>query len=109
MNFTKKEIETTGIKITAEENDQEIGRAFLYLIKNDLHDRPYGLLEDVLVHEDKRGQGIGEGLVKEVIKLAQEKNCYKLVGNSRLSRESVHAFYKKLGFEEYGKEFRINL
>lgn len=108
MNFTNQEFDSKAIKIIAQENGQTVGRAFLYIIKNDLHEQPYGLLEDVFVEENQRGHGIGEQLVKKIIALAQEKNCYKLVGTSRLTRNNVHNFYKKLGFIEYGKEFRIN-
>jgi GNAT superfamily N-acetyltransferase len=34
---------------------------------NDLHDRHFGLLEDLFVEDDYRGQGLGSKLLKEVI------------------------------------------
>lgn len=55
MNFNKQNLGSRAIKITVEENGQVLGRAYLYLIKNDLHDKPYGLLEDVFVEEKARG------------------------------------------------------
>ena len=48
-------------------DDKIIGRAFLFIIYNDLHQKPYGLLEDVFVEEEYRGKGIGKELVKRVI------------------------------------------
>lgn len=109
MKINKKEIESKAIKITMEQGGKTVGRAYLYLIYNDLHKEPYGYLEDVFVEEEFRGKGIGGQLVKAVIKEAKACGCYKLVGTSRYSRSEVHEFYKKLGFEEYGKEFRMTL
>jgi len=85
------------------------GRAFLFLIYNDLHPKPYGLLEDVFVEEEFRGQGIGKSLVKAVIEKAKEAGCYKLIATSRFERENVHKLYESLGFKKWGIEFRIDL
>jgi len=86
-----------------------IGRAFLFLIYNDLHPKPYGLLEDVFVEEKYRGKGIGKELVKRVIEKAKELGCYKLIATSRFERENVHRLYENLGFKKWGYEFRIDL
>lgn len=109
MSIQKQEIKTEAVKFEAIDDDKVMGRAYLYLIKNDLHDKPYGLLEDLFVEENYRKHGIGGQLVRAVIEEAKKLGCYKLVGTSRNSRAEVHEFYKKLGFEEYGKEFRITL
>ena len=76
---------------------------------NDLHEEPFGFLEDVFVEEKNRGQGIGSRLVGEVIAEAKRQNCYKVICTSRHESLSVHALYNKLGFRDYGKEFRIDL
>jgi GNAT superfamily N-acetyltransferase len=86
-----------------------IGRAFLFLVYNDLHPKPYGLLEDVFVEEKYRGKGIGKELVKRVIEKARELGCYKLIATSRFERENVHRLYENLGFKKWGYEFRIDL
>jgi len=91
-----------------DELGHSIGRASLFLIFNDLHDRPYGLMEDVFVKEEFRGNGYGTQLVREIITIAQEKDCYKLVAQSRHSKPLVHELYKKLGFKEHGLNFRID-
>lgn len=109
MEINKKGIESKAVKITFEQSGKTVGRAYLYVIYNDLHKKPYGYLEDVFVEEEFRGKGIGGQLVKAVIEEAKARGCYKLVGTSRHSRPEVHDFYKKLGFEEYGKEFRMDL
>lgn len=110
MEFKKTKFKDAfAVKITAEEDGKTIGRAFLYVLKNDLHSEPFGFLEDVFVQESHRKHGIGSQLVQMAIKEAKVQGCYKLVGNSRLSKENVHAFYEKLGLKKHGYEFRINL
>ncbi|NMG11641.1 GNAT family N-acetyltransferase [Brasilonema sp. UFV-L1] len=76
---------------------------------NDLHNEPFGLMEDVFVDENYRGKGYGTQLVKKIIEIAREYRCYKLIATSRSSKPKVHELYQRLGFEEHGVEFRINL
>ena len=54
---------------------------------NDLHERPFGLLEDVFVEPDHRGGKIGTTLVKRVIAEAKRRRCYKLIATSRHARD----------------------
>lgn len=110
MNFKKQEENNnTSVKIECEENGKIVGHAYLYIIKNDLHDKPYGLLEDLFVEEEARGRGIGAELMKKVIEEAKKRNCYKLVAQSRYSRAETHSFYLKNKFRDYGKNFRMDL
>jgi GNAT superfamily N-acetyltransferase len=67
VNLEKQSFEAKGIRISITDNDLEVGRAYIYLIQNDLHDRPFGLMEDVYVNESYRGKGIGSELAKKVI------------------------------------------
>ena len=100
---------TEFLKLSIVENGEEIGRCFLYFISNDLHERPYALLEDVYVREEYRGRGLGTELVKKAIEIARKRNAYKIIATSRFERENVHKFYEKLGFKKWGIEFRIDL
>jgi len=109
MNLKQTEKTTVGIRIFVEEDGVELGRAWLYLIYNDLHGDPYGLLEEVFVKEDKRGNGVGNKLLEKIISEAKARKCYKIIGTSRMSRDMVHEWYKRLGFREYGLEFRMDL
>ncbi len=108
MKIKQKPIVCQGFKLEAQINGQIIGRAFLYLMRNDLHKRPFGLMEDVWVEEKFRGQKIGTHLVQKMIALAKAQGCYKLIATSRHSRTRVHQLYKKLGFQNHGLEFRID-
>ncbi len=109
MNFEKKDLDAKGIRISITENGLEVGRAYIYLLQNDLHAQPFGLMEDVYVDESFRGKGVGSKLVEKVIEIAKESNCYKLIATSRISRPKVHQLYQRLGFSQHGVEFRLDL
>lgn len=109
MNITQTQAQCFGIKFLMRDVcNKEVGRAFLYIMYNDLHDRPFGFMEDVHIDETVRGQGMGTQLVNKVIEMARIRKCYKLVATSRNSRPRVHEFYQRLGFVDHGKEFRID-
>lgn len=98
-----------GIRICLSVKGKEIGRAYLYVLRNDLHEKPFGLLEDIFVNKEDRGRGFGKKLIELVIKEAKKQNCYKLVATSRNERERLHDMYTNLGFKLWGVEFRVNL
>lgn len=112
VNITQGKAECKGIKFSIQDgNGEEIARVFLYVMFNDLHKRSFGLIEDLFVSEKKgvRGQGLGTSLIKKAIKTAKVENCYKLLATSRYSRDNIHGWYNRLGFQDYGKEFRMDL
>lgn len=105
--FSEQDLPGKCIRISAMADDKEVGHAILYLIKNDLHDEPYGLLEDLMVDEAYRSQGIGKQLVQKIIDAAVKEKCYKLLATSRFEREHVHKLYEGFGFKQHGLEFRL--
>jgi len=107
--IAREERPARGVRFSVRNGDHEVGRAYLYVMANDLHEEPFGLLEDVFVAESERGSGLGTALVNEVIRAARDAGCYKLVATSRASRPKVHELYERLGFANYGLEFRLNL
>jgi GNAT superfamily N-acetyltransferase len=70
---------------------------------------PEAILEDVAVHPDAQGQGIGRALMAHAMELAQEAGCYKLALSSNQRREAAHAFYERLGFARHGVSFAVEL
>ena len=109
MDFKQKTIEAKGLKIYLENESRIVARATLFILENELRGRKFGYLEDVFVDERLRGQGIGTNLVNEIIKLAKEQKCYKIVATSRHEREKVHQLYERLGFKNLGLEFKMYL
>ena len=108
MKIKKKVIRCKGIKFFIEIDGKEIGRAFLYILHNDLHKKPFGYLEDVYVNENFRRKGICTKLLNEVIEGAKKRGCYKIVATSRYTRKEVHKLYERLAFKEQGIEFRLD-
>ncbi len=108
MEIESKSVNPTGVKFYVRDEQREVGRAYLYLLSNDLHPEPFGFMEDVFVDESIRGQGVGSALVKRVIEEAKIRGCYKLICTSRHEKPKVHELYKELGFRDQGKEFRID-
>ncbi len=100
----------SGLRISVLVDDKEVAHAYLYLLRNDLHNQPFGLVEDVFVEEEYRSSGVGGQLLGSLIEEAKCANCYKLIATSRNdgSRQSVHSWYKRIGFLEWGTEFRMN-
>ena len=108
INKVKTE-KASAIKFTVEEGGKVVGRVYLYLLYNNLHEEPFGFLEDLFVEEEYRKQGVGKKLVNAVIQEAKDQDCYKLLGTSRHTRPLVHKMYQNLGFDKWGVEFRMNL
>ena len=57
-----------------------------------------GRLEDVIVDSSARGRGVGEALVQEVLRRANEAQVLMLELTSMPYRESANQLYKRLGF-----------
>lgn len=104
---TKKD--TYAVRFAYRDGKKEVARAFLYIIRNELHREPYGFLEDVFVNGAYRGKGLGTKIVRAAIAEAKKIGCYKLICTSQSKQVKVHRFYEKLGLKKYGFEFRIDL
>jgi GNAT superfamily N-acetyltransferase len=60
--------------------------------------RPFMVLENVIVTEKHRGQGIGTQLLKWIEDVALKHNCYYIEFVSSMERKSAHQFYASLGY-----------
>jgi ribosomal protein S18 acetylase RimI-like enzyme len=56
-------------------------------------------IEDVVVDDSVRGQGVGTALTQEAIDIAKAIGAHTIDLTSRPSREAAHRLYEKLGFE----------
>ena len=83
--------------------------SFALLVMHNLAHRgtPSAVVEDVVVDQASRSQGIGRRMMDHAMALAREAGCYKLALSSNLKRERAHAFYDSLGFERHGISFVI--
>jgi len=55
-------------------------------------------VEDVIVDEAARGQGVGEALTLAMIDAAREQGCTTIELTSRPSREAANRLYQRIGF-----------
>ncbi|OXT02089.1 hypothetical protein B7H23_03940 [Notoacmeibacter marinus] len=70
---------------------------------------PVALVENVIVAEDRQGQGLGRAMIAEMATLAERQGAYKLILATSMKREGAHGFYERLGFERYGYSYGLPL
>jgi GNAT superfamily N-acetyltransferase len=108
MNVSVAKKTTEYYEFLIHDEDRQVARGYLFIIRNLLHTEPYGFMEDIYVESDCRSLGYGSEIVQGIIQKAKDLGCYKLIATSRTGRPKVHDLYKKIGFEQYGVEFRMN-
>jgi ribosomal protein S18 acetylase RimI-like enzyme len=57
-----------------------------------------GWIEDVVVDEATRGQGVGDALTRAMVDRARELGCRTVDLTSRPSREAANRLYRRAGF-----------
>jgi GNAT superfamily N-acetyltransferase len=57
------------------------------------------LLEDLFVHEDARGTGLGRALVQAVADLARERGCRRIELDANEDNAAALALYRSFGFD----------
>ena len=83
------------ITLIAEKDNTIIGVASLYIIQK--LTRKLGLIEDVAVNKNYRGNGTGKSLVESLVQISFKNNCDKTMLNAS---EINIPFYEKMGFEK---------
>ena len=69
-------------------------------IKNNLWlEGNLGHVDELIVDESVRGQGIGKHLLDHITGLARERGCKRLELDSAFHRMGAHRFYEEHGFE----------
>ena len=58
------------------------------------------IIEDVVVDEQHRGQGVAQALTREALALAEIAGARTVDLTSRPSREAANRLYQKLGFQK---------
>ena len=96
--------------LVAERDGKLLGTCSLYRIEHLAHNfARSAILEDVVVHSDARGLGIGQALLRCAVDKARAWGCYKLALSSNQSREAAHRFYEKQGFKPHGVSLALPL
>ena len=82
--------------IVAQEGKRIVGVGSLYTILN--LGRKRGEVEDVVVDSAYRGQGLGEKIMRALIRSARKQRLVSLHLTSRSARVAANKLYQKLGF-----------
>ena len=69
-----------------------------------LYQSPFGWIDDIVVLSQYRGRGIAGLLIKEIIRIARDENCYKVFG---YAWPEVVSLYRRFNFEELHTKIEI--
>jgi GNAT superfamily N-acetyltransferase len=85
--------------LIAEYGDQPAGFAFYFFNYSTWMGRPGIYLEDLFVHPEYRGLGIGKALLKKVAAIAVEKGCRRMQWEVLDWNTPAIEFYRAMGAE----------
>lgn len=106
--FTRVLLDPNQRTLVAEVYGEVVGTLVIVIVPNLAHGgAPYAVVENVVVDEEYRGEGIGKALVEEAMKLAREAGAYKLALCSNGGRSEAHGFYRSMGFEQTHVGFEV--
>jgi len=84
--------------IVLEHNGKVIGFASIVIFLTPVYGHR-GRIEDVVIHKDYRGKGLGRKISKELIKIAKNKKVKSIHLTSKPDRLPARRLYESLGFE----------
>ena len=89
--------------IVATFNDEIIAYGSV-VIESKIRGEKAGHIEDIVVNEVYRANGVGENLINELIKIGKDKGCYRI---TLLCDKSLEKFYNKNGFKSKGIAMKL--
>ena len=104
--FKEIKINPKHIIIIAELNGEIIGTTTLLVEPKFIHQGgKVGHIEDVVVRKEFQGRKIGQKIIKYVLELSKNHNCYKTILDCS---DDVKQFYEKIGFKHHSNELRFD-
>ena len=83
-----------------------VGTASLIIERKFIHrGGRVGHIEDVAVHRDHSGRGIGTQLIRHLTELATGRGCYKVILSCS---DDMVAFYGRIGFHRHDNGMRFD-
>jgi GNAT superfamily N-acetyltransferase len=89
------------ILIGVKDEEERLVGSVMGIVCNDIvgECKPFMVLENVIVSEKSRRQGLGLKMVNYIENCAKERNCYYIMLVSLIKRKDAHAFYESLGYK----------
>lgn len=89
------------------QRDIVVGTATIFIEPKFIHNFGFEAhVEDVVVHVDYMGQGIGRALMERLLREAKKAQCYRMLLDCA---DKNVPFYEKLGFTKRGNEMIMDL
>jgi GNAT superfamily N-acetyltransferase len=71
-------------------------------------DQPFAVVENVVVSESERGQGIGSELMNWIKETCKARRCTKIMLLSSAKRPEAHEFFERHGYQSELKRGFVN-
>jgi GNAT superfamily N-acetyltransferase len=68
-----------------------------------------GQIEAVRIAGSRRGQGLGERLIRWAVEECRARGCLMVQLTTNLSRKDAHRFYERLGFRHSHAGYKLSL
>lgn len=95
--------------IIAIEDDNIVGVLTSELQEKLHRERLQLFIEDLIVAEQRRNNGIGKALIENAVNYAKEKNCEVVELTSYKDNIKAHKFYENNGFINHSIKFKMYL
>lgn len=104
VNFIDRYDNYRIVVIYSEIEKRIIGAGTIIIVRK-IHNNPIGQIEDVIISEKYRKNGLGKQIIEKLIDIGKnEFKCYKIILNCL---EKNIKFYKNCGFFEIGVEMKL--
>lgn len=95
--------------IVAVQDDNVVGLLTSELQEKLHRERLQLFIEDLIVEESKRNNGIGKALIENAVNYAKSNNCEVVELTSYKDNTKAHKFYEKNGFINHSIKFKMYL
>jgi N-acetylglutamate synthase-like GNAT family acetyltransferase len=104
MNVLEEQIERIRVDpmnflLVYEAGGEILGTVTLNICLQALHgSRPYGVIENIIVHENHRGKNIGQKLLQYIEDYCRSIDCHRIMLLSNSQRLKAHQFFEREGY-----------
>jgi ribosomal protein S18 acetylase RimI-like enzyme len=95
--------------LVAKAGDSMVGFINFTTRKTALHSAPSGLIDELIVAEEYRGQGIGRQLISAAVDKCRRLGCCEIEVSTEKTNTKAREFYKSCGFEDVGILLEMHL